>query len=110
MPETHFTHGDREIIVRISIPTKLAVLLESAVDRLAVILASNQKRVKSVSLMFRDFLTDGDQTVYFVVISLKAAVDKTTALRLAKEVEQWKTETLRWVEIRPRRKLIPRDT
>jgi hypothetical protein len=110
MPDPHFTHTEKEIVVRLSVPSKLALLLETSLDELAVTLASHDKRVKTVGLMFQDFLTDRDHIDYFAVISLGAAVGQTAALRLAKEVDRWKTETLRWVASRPHRRLVPRDT
>lgn len=59
--------------------------------------------------MFRDFLTDRHETVYFVVLSLKSAIEDTVAQRLAAEVNRWERDTLRWVEIQPHRKVVPRD-
>jgi hypothetical protein len=95
VPDVRFTRADKEIGVQLSIPSKLALLLETSLDELAAALASREKRVKTVGLMFRHFLTGSDHVEYFVVISLKAAVGYTTALRLAKEVNRWKTETPR---------------
>jgi hypothetical protein len=109
-PDAQFTHGDREIVVRLSVPSKLALLLETSLDDLAAALASCEKRIKTVALMFQDFLSESDHIVYFVMISLNAPVNDKTAPRLSREVDRWKTETQRWAAIRPHRKLRPRDT
>ncbi len=105
----HFTYRDKEIVVRLSVPSRLALLLETALDKLSAALTSRDRRVQGVSLMFRDFLTDRHETVYFVVISLKSAIEDTVAQRLAAEVNRWESDTLRWVEIQPHRKVVPRD-
>jgi len=95
--------------VTLRVPSNLALLLETALDELAAALASHEKRVKTVGLRFRDFLTGKGRTEYFVVIRLKAAVQDTIALTLAREVTRWRDETLRRAAMRPTRRIVPGD-
>jgi hypothetical protein len=102
-------HGNKEIVVPLAVPSSLALLLETALDELTAALTSHDKRVKTVDLMFWDFLTGSGKTKYFVVLRLKAAVQKTIALKLSREVARWREETLRRAAMRPTRRFVPHD-
>ena len=100
----HLPRSYHKIVVRILVPSRLAVLLERRFDELATALRTREKRVKAVRLMFRDSLSGSDSTDYFVVITLAAAVTDEIVDSLTREIARWRKAAFRILRIPPLRK------
>ena len=90
-----FTRRDHQIVVPLSIPPKFAVLLENAFDELSADSMSRHNHVKAIRLMLSDSLPHGGNAEYSVVITFGAKVSAERAQSLAREVSQWRRESLK---------------